>query len=237
MLVVESSAPQLVSAQAGTWWFTGWGSRRVVAGLTDRHGTTSQLLGAVQASVAVEAEQVHGASLAIVERAEPLTRPIAGCDALLTSLPGVALLLRTADCLPIFMIDPARGVVGLAHAGWRGLAASLPMRLVAAFRDTYHSDPSVLQVMIGPAIHACCYEVGLEMAARFGRHVRQRDGRQVCDLLGVAIEQLERAGVRSGRIVESRRCTGCEPDQWFSLRREGQAAGRLTSMILLRPSS
>ena len=160
---------------------------------------------------------------------------VPGCDALLTAAPGVALLIRTADCLPIFFADPARGVVGIAHAGWRGLAAGLPARVVAAFRHAHRSRIEELQVAIGPAIRACCYEVGPEFAERFGPFVQERGGRRTCDLIGLAIDQLRRCGIPPGHIMDTGHCTACELQHWYSLRREGPTTGRLTSLIMVTP--
>ena len=205
-----SSVPELQSAKTG-WWFRRWAGHHVAAGITDRQTDCSRMIGSLGVAVsAVAGEQVHGASLAVVEGREEGTRSIPGCDALLTHLSGVALLARTADCLPIFFADPARGVIGIAHAGWRGLAASLPARVVSAFRHVYHTSADELRVAIGPAIRACCYEVGPEFVARFGSFVQTRKGRRTCDLIGVARAQLERCGVRPERVTESARCTACE---------------------------
>jgi copper oxidase (laccase) domain-containing protein len=107
--------------------------------------------------------------------------------------------------------------------------------MIAAFRHMSYSDPADLLVAIGPAIRACCYEVGQEFADRFGRFVHTRKGRLTCDLIGVATEQFRQAGIRAEHLFDSGHCTGCERGEWFSLRREGQAAGRLTSLIMLRP--
>lgn len=163
-----------------------------------------------------------------------MTQPVGGADALLTDVAGVALMIRTADCLPILFADSARGAVGIAHAGWRGLAAALPARVVAAFRHAYHSRAEDVRIAIGPAIRACCYEVGQEFVARFGAFVRERGGRRTCDLVGIAVDQLRRCGIRPDRITDPGQCTACHLERWYSLRREGPATGRLTSLILLR---
>lgn len=237
MLTAASRSPAFLEErpQRG-WWFQGWASARVAAGITDRAITHTALLPHGRPVTAcLEGEQVHGASVAAIERLRQTAAPIAGCDALLTRLPGLALMVRTADCLPLFFCDPARDVVGIAHAGWRGLAASLPIRVIGALRHVYHSRVDELHVAIGPSIRACCYDVGPEVAAHFGPFVRQHQGRRTCDLIGVAIDQLTRCGVAPERIVDSGRCTSCEVDRWFSLRREGPSTGRLTALIMLRP--
>jgi YfiH family protein len=210
----------------------------VRAGFTDRHTSAARLVEALGWPVTtVEAEQVHGGGVAVVERWGEDGSVVPGCDALLTRVPGLALAVRSADCLPMFFADPPRGVIGIAHAGWRGLAASLPVRVVSALRHTYHSQASELRVALGPAIRMCCYEVGAEFAARFGSFVRDRGGRRTCDLVGVARAQLVSCGIRPDHVLDSERCTACDTQRWFSLRREGPETGRLTSVIALRPSS
>ena len=233
MLAAVSDAPGFVRDAGGGWRFEGWASPRVRAGLTDRTVDPSWLVGQ-QPSALVEAEQVHGAGIAVLEGTRAPAGPISGCDGLLTSVPGMALRIRTADCLPIFFADPERLIVGLAHAGWRGLAAQLPVRMVAAFRHAYHSPVSALHVAIGPAIRSCCYEVGPEFQALFGPHVRTDGQRRMCDLIGVAIEQLLGCGVPRERITDSGCCTACDAERWFSLRREGPMTGRLISFVLVK---
>ena len=232
-----NSPASLLEATVGHgWWWRQWASPRVAAGITDRTIDIAQMLDVFHRPVmTVGAEQVHGSSIAIIDRHQPIAQPVPGCDALLTHLPGVALLIRTADCLPIFFADATRSVVGLAHVGWRGLGGLLPMRVVAALHHAYHTRAEDLHVAIGPSIRACCYDVDEEFATRCGSFVQRREGRLTCDLIGMAIEQLRRAGIRADRIVQAQRCTACETDRWFSLRKEGAATGRLTSLIMVRP--
>ena len=236
MLLTTSRSAQFEASSDGTWWFEGWTSRYVAAGVTSRSTGPSQLLVALRPVVTtVEAEQVHGGSIAIVGRAQTLAGPVPGCDALVTHLPGVALFIRTADCIPMFFADPVRGVVGIAHVGWRGLAVELPIRMLAAFQHAYRSRAEQLHVAIGPAIRACCYEVRSDFPPQFARFLQDRSGHQMCDLISMAVAQLQCGGVRPQRIADAQRCTACEPQHWFSLRREGPATGRLTSAIMLRP--
>jgi YfiH family protein len=232
---VAASDARLAQARGGGWWFTRWPSPSIAAGITDRACDPAALVSALRVPVlTVAAEQIHGGSVAAVGSRQ-VRRPIPGADALLTNLPGVALLVRTADCLPLFFADPARRAVGLAHAGWRGLAAELPVRVLMAMRRTYRSRADEVTVAIGPSIRACCYEVGPEFEARFGPFVQEGRGRRTCDLIEAAVAQLRRCGVRPQRIIDSRLCTACEVQRWFSLRREGPSTGRLTSLIVVRP--
>ena len=237
MRVQASNGPRLDAASDGIWLWRGWASGRIVAGVTDRHADPARLADRLQGVVTtVGAEQVSGSSVSMIGPAwgGEVVRSVPGCDALLTNVAGTALLIRSADCLPIVFADPARGVVGIAHAGWRGLAASLPARVVAAFRHAYHSHSRELRVAIGPGIRSCCYEVGPEFHARFTPFVHER-GKRTCDLIGVALDQLRRCGIRPDRVTDAQVCTSCETERWFSLRREGPSTGRLTSFIMVRP--
>lgn len=236
MPTVASSQPARFEVRpAGGWQLTGWASPRILAGITDRDVDRSAWLAQQHPGCVIEAEQVHGAGVAVVDSRRPLSAPLAGCDALLTHRAGVALAVRTADCLPIFVADAKRGVVGIAHAGWRGLAARLPMRMVGVLHHVFHCHAEGLDVAIGPGIRSCCYEVGPEFATRFGAFVAPHAGRRTCDLVGVAVDQLQRCGVRADRIFDSGVCTSCDAERWFSLRREGPATGRMTSLIMWRP--
>jgi YfiH family protein len=220
----------------GGWWLSRWASTRVAAGITDRQTEVERLTRQVCPTVQmVRAEQVHGASVAAFEGPAAALVSVAGCDALATRTPARALIIRTADCLPVFFADPRRDVVGLAHAGWRGLAADLPARMVSMLRTIYGSRPRDLRIAIGPAIRACCYEVGKNFDPRLAAYVQQRNGRATCDLVAAARDQLRAAGVSPAAMIDTGRCTNCEPDRWFSLRREGPSAGRLNSFILIQP--
>ncbi|MBI3020591.1 MAG: peptidoglycan editing factor PgeF [Candidatus Omnitrophica bacterium] len=228
--------PRLEASQGQGWWFRRWAGGRVVAGLTDRQTDFARMMRHLEPPLTtVAAGQVHGGSVAMVGRYADTMGTVTGCDALLTPTPGVMLLARTADCLPIFFADPSRGIVGIAHAGWRGLVACLPARVVATFRHAYHSAVDTLHVAVGPAIRACCYEVGPELVEWFKPFVQDRGGRRTCDLVGAARAQLAQCGVRPDRILDSQRCTACETQHWYSLRRDGPTTGRLTSFIMLRP--
>ena len=211
-----------------------WASARIEAGTASRQTTRPSLELLLRASAYVEAEQVHGAGIAVIERADKFALPVSGCDGLLTASAGTALFVRTADCLPVFFADGMRGVIGLAHAGWRGLSTGLITRMVSAMGNYYHSQAKEIRVAIGPAIRSCCYVVGPEFERIFSRFIRQANGQRICDLIAVAIDQLQRCGIPPANIFDSKHCTACEVKEWFSLRKEGPSTGRLTSFIMLR---
>lgn len=191
----------------------------------------------------VEAEQVHGAEVGVVdeewsERARGDGCIVPGVDALITRRDDVCLSLHFADCVPVFVTDQAGSFVGLAHAGWRGLAAGIPGQVVAALAREYRVRPAHLRVALGPAIGPCCYEVGEDvvalLAGRSGpteQWLRTRAGRPYVDLRAVARGQLVAAGVPGESISADEHCTACEPGRFASYRRDGDAAGRMTAVM------
>jgi YfiH family protein len=144
----------------------------------------------------------------------------AHADGLWTDEPGVPLLVMSADCLPIVLVrTEGTPAVAVLHAGWKGLLAGI----VAAGVDAF--DGSVIAAAIGPGIGPCCYEVGEEVARpyreRFGGDVMR--GRKL-DLWTSAERALRSAGV--ARVDRFDRCTACEPDTFFSHRRDRGTTGR-----------
>jgi hypothetical protein len=167
------------------------------------------------------AGQVHGTAVARVR--EPGSHP--GCDALVTRVPGIALVVTTADCLPILYVAP--GSVAAAHSGWRGTAAGMPVAALRALCDAGAAAPAEVAVHLGPCIRSCCYLVGSEVADRFPEPVRSRvDGAWHLDLVAATRRMLTQAGVLSERISEVPACTACNPSWYFSHRRDHGRTGR-----------
>ena len=174
----------------------------------------------------VRMRQVHGTTV--------LAARVGLCgesDAMVTTLPELALVVVTADCVPILVASGDR--VAAIHAGWRGLVGGVIAGALEEFED-----PSRLTAWIGPAIGPCCYEVGEEVAdpvvARSSKavRVRGRGERPHLDLPLAAAIELERFGV--GEIRRLTICTACHPATLESYRRDGPAAGRNQSVIWLR---
>ena len=145
-------------------------------------------------------------------------------DALLENTPGAVVAVKTADCVPVLLVDAGHRTVAAVHAGWRGTVAGIVENAVAEMAARFGSRPDELHAAIGPAIGECCYEVGPEVAALFGV-----EGRAHVDLAGTLRRQLESVGIDPRRIYQAGLCTKCRPDQFHSYRRDGAAAGRLYS--------
>lgn len=186
----------------------------------------------------VEAQQVHGAAAAVVGAADA-GRTIPGVDALLTACPDVWLAVHTADCVPVLMVDPGRPAVAAVHAGWRGVAGGTVPAAVARLADAFGTDPARCVVTLGPAIGGCCYEVdrpvadAMREAPWWARAARPAaPGKWYLDLREAIRAQLTAAGVRPDHIDVTPGCTRCQPDVYFSYRRE-RATGRMAACIRL----
>ena len=178
------------------------------------------------------AHQVHGNDAVTVRTAADGGESNVGrCDALATALASAALVVQTADCVPILLAAPS--AVGAAHAGWRGSAKNVAAEAVRAL-EALGAKPSTLRAWIGPAIGSCCYEVGGDVAAQFaGDFVRAGcgGGKFRLDLKALNVAQLEAAGVPRESIEVHPACTKCGGDKYSSYRRDGQRSGRMIALI------
>jgi len=175
----------------------------------------------------ITAKQIHSA---IVKIARDVMGENAGgeADALISKDIGAIVGIRTADCVPILLADPSTGVVAAVHAGWRGTAQGIVARAVRCLVAEWQVDPRNLRAAIGPSIGSCCYEVGPEVAQRFG--IRASHPVHL-DLPAINEMQLRAAGVSN--IWKSGVCTFCamtgEGYRFHSFRREREDAGRMVS--------
>lgn len=183
--------------------------------------------------VAAAVHQVHGRDVEVL-RSPPTANPVARADALVTSLPGVVLTIRTADCVPILLAGP--GVIGAVHAGWRGTVQDIVGQAVLAMAALASCGPDQIRAAIGPAICGDCYEVGPEVVEAVravlpaGTGLREGPGeRPHVDLAAVNRALLLRAGVVEVEALA--RCTFHEPQLFHSYRREGGHAGRQVAAI------
>jgi YfiH family protein len=174
------------------------------------------------------AGQVHGRTVVRVDA--PGFQP--GCDALVTTTPGLTLAVTAADCLPLLFTAPR--AVAAAHAGWRGTADGVPEATLSAVCDAAGVGPERVSVHVGPGIRGCCYPVGPEVAERFPREaVREAGDARWLDLPTAVRLRLMAAGVLPGEIHDTGACTACEPDWYFSHRRDRGLTGRHWGVIAL----
>lgn len=188
-------------------------------------------------------QQVHGSQVAVVTEnlagkgAYELADTIAGVDALITNVPQTPLLLFYADCVPVLLADKRKKVIGLAHAGWRGTAAAIGAKTVAAMTANYGSDPADIVAAIGPSIGQCCYEVDDYVRDRFAGYEEffqpLGEGKYKLDLWGVNRRQLLEAGVDAGSIAVASVCTAHNAQLFCSYRAEQGKTGRMGVVLSL----
>jgi len=169
--------------------------------------------------------QVHGARVIDADATNTLVQ----ADAAVARRPGTVCLVKIADCMPVFFA--AAGVVGAAHAGWRGLAGGV----LEGTLDAMRVPPASVSAWLGPAIGPRVYEVGDEVRAAFAGHesafTATRPGHWLLDLYAVARAKLSAKGVRE--IRGGAFCTFTERERFFSYRRD-KAVERMAALIWLQ---
>ena len=211
------------------------------------------------------AHQVHGASVVVRRAGDPPRgdAPLPDADIIVSDDPSIVLSIQTADCVPLLIADRRTGASAAAHAGWRGLAASVPRVTVDALCRQFGSRPADLIAAVGPSIGACCYEVGVDVLDAFrlggfdeatrhrwfftgpqpsaknpsmpGLRRAERADRWFFDGWMATRYQLEAAGMPADQIHLAELCTASHPETLCSYRRDGKAAGRIAGAIRASP--
>ncbi|MDQ0286950.1 YfiH family protein [Desulfofundulus luciae] len=195
----------------------------------------------------VAGQQVHGDRVAVVGKvhrgrgARSTEDALPATDALITGEPLVPLSSYYADCVPVFLLDPVRRVVGLAHAGWRGTYLDIAAKTVEAMGRFFGSRPEDCLAGIGPSIGPCCYEVDVPLVDLFKGHfpfwqellVPNPTGKWQLDLWEANRRILVEAGLGPENIFIAGVCTCCRQDLFFSYRGSGGRTGRMAALIML----
>lgn len=204
-------------------------------GFSTRAGSTPAAV--LPGAEAVRLEQVHSARVVTVDR-PPAQPPRA--DAVVSSRSGLVLCIVTADCAPVLLADHEAGVIGAAHAGWRGAVDGVLEQTVAAMK-ALGASPARIRAAIGPTIAQPSYEVDAAFRERFAREDRSffvsgRPGHWQFDLPAYVAHRLRAAKVE--RIEDLAQDTYAQPERFFSFRRathRGEpTGGRQISLIGLR---
>lgn len=180
----------------------------------------------------IAAGLVHGSECAPVgiedcgRGAYSLENAIPDTDALVTTGKNIILAVTTADCLPIFIWDEEQSVIGIAHAGWKGLAGGVVKNLLKKLRSLRPTNLYNLHVKIGVGIGRCCYTVDTDRLKRFAHlgfcHIYHREGEKVhLDLKAVARILLEREGIPASNLETASECSACG-GKYPSYRRDGE---------------
>ena len=176
-------------------------------------------------------KQIHSDIVYAIPGAGCALQELAQGDALTTAARATPLSIRTADCVPVLLADPAHHAVAAIHAGWRGTQLQIVRKAVEAMAEHFGSQPADLCAAIGPAIGPCCYEVSQDVAEQFAAYLPEwsGQGKTHLDLVTFNRWQLESAGVT--RVDAIDRCTRCDAEWFHSFRRDAEQSGRMHAVI------
>lgn len=179
----------------------------------------------------VTLRQIHST---IVRNAAGLADRTNDGDALLTDEPDLSIGVRTADCVPILLLDARTHAVGAVHAGWRGAAGNIVQAAIERMIDDFGTSATNLHAAIGPCIRQCCYRVGPDVAQRFSPwfpELATAREPQHLNLAEANRHQMIACGLPATQIFDSQLCTSCAIESLFSYRREPENPGRMTAAI------
>jgi len=156
-------------------------------------------------------------------------------DSLIADQCGTALAVRTADCLPVLLADSEAGIIAAVHAGWRGTAANIVACTVKEMQKR-GALPARMIASLGPCIRACCFHIGRDTAEALAASAPDADRcidlqRETADLAAINHLQLQHVGLAAGNIESVQACTSCNPDAYFSYRREHGRTGRHLAVV------
>jgi polyphenol oxidase len=184
--------------------------------------------------------QMHGVNVAIAEAPRPREIPHLQADVILTNKPGITLMMRFADCVPVLLHDPVHNAIGIAHAGWMGTVQGTARIAVETMQAHFGSNPDDIRAAIGPSIGPDHYEVGsdvvMQVRQAFGesasRLLEERAGAIHFDLWAANCQVLEASGVK--QIEVAGLCTACHIEDWYSHRAEHGRTGRFGAIMALK---
>lgn len=193
-------------------------------------------------------DQTHTSAIRVVteqDAGKGLTRPrdYTDVDGLVTNVPGLVLSVFTADCVPVFLLDPRNRAIGLVHSGWRGTAGKIAGKAVERMGREYGTMPEDLICAVGPSICRDCYEISSDVAEVFQKAfpgkdedflIEKKNGKFQLDLWSCIRLILEEAGVPAENISITDICTCCNPDLLFSHRASHGRRGNLGAFLALR---
>jgi len=214
-------------------------SLNVSHGIGDRNKAVGQnrrrIARFLNAEVLAVAKQVHGINRLVLKKVplsseKPLYFAAGTGDALITDIPGVYLVIQTADCQPVMLVDPHKHVIANVHVGWRGNVQNILGLTVKDMHANFGCRPKDLQAAIGPSLGPCCAEF-VNYRQEFPKSMwPYQDTQHRFDLWKLSSDQLLAAGVDETNLYVSRICTKCRTDLFFSYRAE-PATGRFASVI------
>lgn len=169
----------------------------------------------------IVADLVHGKKITIVSPKDA-GKIIAKTDGLVTQSKNLILTVTAADCLPLYFFDQKNEVIGLAHAGWRGVKKNIAGQMIKIMISKFKSQPDDIKVYIGPHIQKCHFDVLPDLGKKFKiykKFIFKKNNQIFIDLSGIVFYQLVEMGLKKNNITISSDCTFCQK-KYFSNRRD-----------------
>ena len=176
----------------------------------------------------VNPQQVHSSEVKIVD--EP--GKILSTDGIISSSKSLVLSIQVADCIPLYLADPVNNVIGIVHAGWKGIEKGIVDNSINKMINLGAENKKII-AYIGPSIKNCCFEIGSEVAKKFPSNfqINGDANRFFMDLQDLTKNLLMRNSISFNNIVTSNECTKCNSDKYFSYRKTGSKIGRMIGVI------
>ncbi|HEX7400679.1 MAG TPA: peptidoglycan editing factor PgeF [candidate division Zixibacteria bacterium] len=183
----------------------------------------------------ISLRQVHQDECVVITSKDKLRKDYRG-DAVLTDRKDIFISIQVADCVPIFMLDEKKKVIGLIHAGWKGTLLGIAKRTIETAKEQLGCEPEDFTVWFGPSIRSCCYRVSDDVAILFDdKCVHSSPPRgATLDLVRINRKQLAGCGVKDNRMFATVSCTCCEEKLFYSYRREKENTGRMVGFLGLK---
>ncbi|QOP40667.1 peptidoglycan editing factor PgeF [Sulfurimonas marina] len=183
----------------------------------------------------VHMKQIHSDIVHVITEEDDFNNPPT-CDALITDKKHTPLMVMVADCSPIVFYDPNKNVIAVAHSGREGTFQNITKNVLESFVNKYNSKIDDIDVIVGPAIGVCCYEVGKEIADEaqglgLSFAIEEKNGSYYLNIPAILKKQFEELGIKNYTISD--KCTCCNTDKYYSYRGEGQT-GRFSAVVELR---
>jgi len=187
----------------------------------------------------VHMKQVHSNLVLVVNPETDHFNAPPECDALVTNLVNIPLMVMVADCTPILFFDPIKKVIAVAHAGRKGALTNIVSETIKTMTERFSSDKNEIQIILGPSIHSCCYEVGEEVAqevSEAGYHAALSlvDEKHFLDVNSIIRTQLQVLEIPEKNIEDLNICNSCHNLSFFSYRADKETTGRCAGVIMLK---
>ena len=176
----------------------------------------------------VSPQQVHSSEVKVVD----VPGKIPFTDAIISTSKSVVLSIQVADCIPLYLADPDNNIIGIVHAGWRGIEKGIVANSINKM-ITLGADNNRIIAYIGPSIQKCCFEIGPEVAKKFpiNFQINSSYDRSFLDLQKLTKNILINNSISYNNIISSNECTKCNSDKYFSYRNTGLKSGRMIGII------